>query len=86
MKASTFFIAVLVIVSCVAMIESKDCEINDDCKDWQPCPVPFACVFGNCVCPLKNQSKIFIAPCPIFCKRMGMRSLNQWPPCVCTKD
>ncbi|EOA28653.1 hypothetical protein CARUB_v10024875mg [Capsella rubella] len=85
MKASAFFIALLVIVYGVETIESRNCEINDDCKDRQPCSVPLACVFGNCICPSKNQSKIFIPPCPIVCARIGEKTLNQWPPCVCIK-
>ncbi|EOA14442.1 hypothetical protein CARUB_v10027645mg [Capsella rubella] len=81
---TTFFLGLfLVSALCVEIIESRNCEINDDCKGWQPCPVPLACVFGNCICPWKNQSNLLTA-CEILCASLGKKAKNPFSsPCIC---
>ncbi|XP_019087062.1 PREDICTED: putative defensin-like protein 303 [Camelina sativa] len=82
---TTFFLALfLVSALCIQMIESRDCYTNDDCKGVQPCPVPLACVFGNCICPWKNQSKLS-STCQIICARLEKKAINSYDasPCVC---
>lgn len=65
----------------MTMTESKRCHKDSDCKNKVPCAIPVACLYGGCVCTLKQS----FSACKLMCAQQGKNTINRFDSdhCVC---